>query len=388
MPLFLTEEQKVLKETIRKFTEEEIIPVRAELDEREEYPENIINKLVKELLLSCPFIPEEYGGAGLGVFESALIAEELSRGCLGVSTAYSVSGLGIYPILLAGTHEQKEKYLSAVAKGEKLAAFALTESSAGSDITNIKTTALKKGDKYILNGVKQWITSASRADIYTVFAITDKNKGIRGISCFIIEKGMKGLSFGAKEKKLGIRCSETREVIFDNCEIPAENLIGREGHGFKYAIETFDHSRAAVAAGAVGLSQGAFEIALKYAVERIQFDNPISSQQAIQHKLADMAAIIEAGRHLAYTAARMVDMNHPSYPKYSSMAKAFCGENAFLIADSALQIMGGYGYMRDFPIEKMLRDAKILSIYEGTTEIQKNAVSRELIKEAKGKKSL
>jgi alkylation response protein AidB-like acyl-CoA dehydrogenase len=214
MPLFLTEEQKVLKETIRKFTEDEIIPVRAELDEKEEYPEKIINKLVKELLLACPFIPEEYGGAGLGVFESALIAEELSRGCLGVSTAYSVSGLGIYPILLAGSEDQKVKYLSSVAKGDKLAALALTESSAGSDITNLKTSAVKKDDEYILNGVKQWITSASRADIYTVFAITDKNKGIRGISCFIVEKGTEGLSFGAKEKKLGIRCSETREVIF------------------------------------------------------------------------------------------------------------------------------------------------------------------------------
>ncbi|MBN2401707.1 MAG: acyl-CoA dehydrogenase family protein [Spirochaetes bacterium] len=386
MPLFLTDEQKSLKDTIRKFTEDEIIPIRAELDEKEEYPEEIVNKLVKGLLLACPFIPEEYNGAGLGVFEAALIAEELSRGCLGVSTAYSVSGLGIFPILLAGSHSQKQKYLSAVARGEKLAAFALTESSAGSDITNLKTTAVKKEGKYVINGVKQWITSASRADIYTVFAVTDKNKGIRGISCFIVEKGTDGLSFGAKEKKLGIRCSETREVIFDNCEIPADNLIGKEGHGFKYAIETFDHSRAVVAAAAVGLSQGAFETALKYAVGRNQFNNPISSQQSIQHKLADMAAIIEAGRHLTYTAARMVDMKHPAYPKYSSMAKAFCGENAFLIANSALQIMAGYGYMRDFPVEKMLRDAKILSIYEGTTEIQKNAVARELIKEVKGKK--
>jgi alkylation response protein AidB-like acyl-CoA dehydrogenase len=386
MPLFLTEEQKALKDTVRKFTNEEIIPVRAELDEKEEYPENIINKLVRDLLLACPFIPEEYGGAGLGVFEAALIAEELARGCLGVSTSYSVSGLGIFPILLGSSHEQKMKYLPVVAKGAKSAAFALTESSAGSDIANMKTTAVKKHGKYILNGVKQWITSASRADIYSVFAITDKNKGIRGISCFIVEKNTRGLSFGAKEKKLGIRCSETRDVIFEDCEIPAENLIGKEGHGFKYAIGTFDHSRAAVAAGAVGLAQGAFETALKYAVERIQFDNPISSQQAIQHKLADMAATIEAGRHLAYTAARMIDMKHPSYQKYSSMAKAFCGENAFSIANSAMQILGGYGYMRDYPVEKMLRDAKILSIFEGTTEIQKNAIARELIKEVKSKK--
>jgi alkylation response protein AidB-like acyl-CoA dehydrogenase len=386
MPLFLTDEQKVLKETVKKFTQEEIIPVRVELDEEEEYPETLVNKLNRELLLACPFIPEEYGGAGLGIFESALIAEELSRGCLGVSTAYSVSGLGIYPILIAGSQDQKMKYLSAVAKGEQKAAFALTESSAGSDIGNIKTTAEKKGGKYFLNGIKQWITSASKADVYTVFALTNKSKGIRGISCFIVEKDSKGISFGAKEKKFGIRCSETREVILENCEVPAENLIGMEGHGFKYAIETFNHSRAIVAAAAVGLSQGAYEIAAKYAAERIQFDNPITSQQIIQHKLADMAIKIEAGRHMAYTAARMVDLKHPSHQKYSAMAKAFCGENAFWIADTAMQIMGGYGYMRDFPIEKMLRDARILSIYEGTTEIQKNAVSRDLIKEIKTKK--
>ncbi len=383
MPLFLTDEQKALKGTVRKFTEEEIIPVRAELDEKEEYPEALIDKLNKDLLLSCPFIPEEFGGAGQGVFESALIAEELARGCLGVSTAYSITGLGIYPILIAGSNAQKLKYLSDVARGEKKAAFALTESSAGSDIGNIKTTAEKKDGKYILNGIKQWITSASKADIYTVFALTNKSKGIRGISCFIVEKGYKGLSFGSKEKKFGIRCSETREVILDNCEVPAENLLGMEGHGFRYAIETFNHSRAIVAAGAVGLSQGAYEIAAKYAAERIQFDNPITSQQIIQHKLADMAINIEAGRHLAYTAARMVDLKHPGHPKYAAMAKAFCGENAFRIANTAMQIMGGYGYMHDFPIEKMLRDSRILSIYEGTTEIQKNAVARELIKEIK-----
>lgn len=386
MPLFLTDEQKTLKETVRRFTKEEIIPVRAELDEKEEYPEKIINKLVKELLLACPFIPEEYGGAGLGILEAALIAEELSRGCLGVTTAYSVSGLGIYPVMLAGSEEQKQKYLRSIASGEKTAAFALTEASAGSDVTNIKTTADKKGDKYILNGVKQWITSASRADIYTVFALTDKSKGMRGISCFVVEKGIDGLSFGAKEKKLGIRCSETREVIFENCEVPKENLIGKEGHGFRYVIETFNHSRAVVAAGAVGLAQGAYEIAMKYSTERIQFDNPISSQQIVQHKLVDMATAVETGRHLAYTAARMIDMKHPAHAKYSAMAKAYCGENAFRVADAALQILGGYGYMRDFPVEKMMRDARILSIYEGTTEIQKNAVFRDLLKEVKSRK--
>jgi alkylation response protein AidB-like acyl-CoA dehydrogenase len=383
MPLFLTDEQKALKETVRRFTEEEIIPVRAELDEKEEYPENIINKLLKELMLSCPFIPVEYGGAGLGVLDAALITEEISRGCLGIATAYGVSGLGIYPVLVGGTGEQKKRYLPLIASGEKQAAFGLTESFAGSDISSIRTTAQKKNGSYILNGVKQWITSASRADIYTIFAYTDKNKGLRGISCFLIEKGTPGMSFGPKEKKLGIRCSETREIILDNCEIPAENLLGREGHGFKYAMETLHHSRAGVAASAVGLSQGALDAAVKYAGERVQYGNPIISLQAVQHMLADMAIRLEAGRNLAYTAARMIDSNHQSHVKYSSMAKAFCGENAIWIANKALQIMGGYGYMRDYPVEKMLRDARILSIYEGTTEVQKNAICRDLIKESK-----
>lgn len=385
MPLFLTDEQTALLETVRKFTENEIIPVRAELDEKEEYPEEIINKLISELGINCPLIPEEYGGPGLGVFETALIAEELSRGCLGVSTAFTVSALGIYPILRFGSEGLKKKYLPDVVNGRKKGAFAITESSAGSDITAIRATAEKKGGSYILNGVKQWISGASRADIYTVFALTDRERGIRGMSCFVLDKGMKGLSFGAKEKKLGIRCSDTREVILEDCVVPVDNLVGKEGHGFKYVMETLHHSRAVVAASAVGLSQGALEIALKYSTERVQFGNPISSLQAIQHMLAEMGTKIEAGRHLAYTAARMVDAKKPDHLKYTAMAKYFCGENAFWIANTALQIMGGYGYMRDYPIEKMLRDARILSIYEGTSQIQKNAIAHELIRWAKRK---
>jgi acyl-CoA dehydrogenase len=386
MPLFLTEEQKALQETVRKFTEREIIPVRAELDEKEEYPEEIIRMLVSDLGMSCPFIPDEYGGAGLGVFETALIAEELSRGCLGVSTAFTVTGLGIYPILIGGSDEMKRTFLPDVAQGRKTAAFALTEASAGSDITAIRTTAVKKSDRYILNGVKQWITGASRADIYSVFALTDKNRGIRGMSCIIVEKGAKGLSFGAKERKLGIRCSETKEVVLEDCEVPAENLVGKEGHGFRYAMETLHHSRAVVAASAVGLAQGAFEFALNYSTEREQFGSPISSLQSIQHMLAEMSTKVESGRLLAYTAARMVDAKNPSHTKFSAMAKYFCGENAFWIANTAIQIMGGYGYMKDYPLEKMLRDARILSLYEGTSQIQMNAIAHDLIRQAKSKK--
>ncbi len=386
MPLFLTEEQKALQETVRKFTEREIIPVRAELDEKEEYPEDIIKMLISDLGMSCPFIPDEHGGAGLGVFETALIAEELSRGCLGVSTAFTVTGLGIYPILIGGSDAMKGLFLPDVARGRKTAAFALTEASAGSDITAIRTTAVKKGDRYILNGVKQWITGASRADIYSVFALTDKSRGIRGMSCIIVENGAKGLSFGAKERKLGIRCSETREVVLEDCEVPAENLVGKEGHGFRYAMETLHHSRAVVAASAVGLAQGAFEFALNYSTEREQFGSPISSLQSIQHMLAEMSTRVEAGRLLAYTAARMVDAKKPSHTKFSAMAKYFCGENAFWIANTAIQIMGGYGYMKDYPLEKMLRDARILSLYEGTSQIQMNAIAHDLIRQAKSKK--
>ncbi|HNR86797.1 MAG TPA: acyl-CoA dehydrogenase family protein [Spirochaetota bacterium] len=386
MPLFLTDEQKVLKENLRRFTESHIVPVRAELDEKEEYPAEIVKKLAAEMRLGCPFIPAEYGGAGLGIFEAALIAEELSRGCLGVSTAFTVSGLGIYPIHVGASDEMKKRFLPDIASGAKTAAFALTEAGAGSDVTAIRTTAEKKGDRYVLNGTKQWITGASKADIYTVFALTDKSKGIRGMSAFVVEKDTKGLSFGAKEKKLGIRCSETREVIMDNCEVPAENLIGRAGHAFRYAIATLDKSRPVVATSAVGLAQAAYEVAIKYSLEREQFGNPISSLQAIQHILAEMATRVETGRLLAYTACRMCDQEHPSMGKFSAMAKYQCGENAFWVANSALQIMGGYGYMRDYPIEKMLRDARILTIYEGTSQIQLNALAHELIRSAKSGK--
>lgn len=383
MPLFLTDEQKALKETVKKFTDEQIIPVRAEIDNNEEYPEDILKMLICDMQLACPFIPTEYGGAGLGLFEASLIAEELARGCLGISTVFSVSGLGIYPVMLAGSHQQKQKYLTPVASGAKTASFALTEASAGSDVINLKTTAVKTRGGYVLNGVKQWITGASRSDIYSVFAYTDHSKGPRGLSCFVVEKGTEGLSFGAKEKKMGLRCSETREVILNNCIIPEENLIGREGHGFRYIMETLHHSRAVVAASAVGLSQGAYELAVKYTAERIQFNNPLNTLQSIQHILVDMATKIEAGRLLAYSAARMIDQRLPSHSKYSAMAKSFCGENAFWIAAEALQLMGGYGYMRDFPVEKMLRDARVLTIYEGTTQIQKNAIAKDIIRESK-----
>ena len=381
MDFFLTEEQKMLKELARKIAEEKIIPVRAELDEKEEFPWEIM-KVCAEAGLFGVAIPEEYGGVGGGVLENCLVVEELSRACIGVSVSYAASGLGAYPILLYGTEEQKRKYLPEIASGRKLAAFGATEPNAGSDVAAMQTTAVKDGNGYVLNGTKQWITNGGEAEIYSVFAVTDKTKGPRGISGFIVEKGTPGFSFGKKEKKLGIRASATRELIFEDCWVPEENLIGgREGIGLIIILRTFDMTRPGIGAQAVGLAQGAFEVALKYARERIQFGQKIISFQAVQHMLADMATQIEAARALVYSVARYIDSHPRTFSKEAAMAKLFPSDVAMKVALDAVQILGGYGYMRDFPVEKMMRDAKILQIYEGTNQIQRNNIALELIKE-------
>ena len=381
MDYFLTEEQKRLKELARKIAEEKIIPVRAELDEKEEFPWEIM-KVCAEAGLFGVAIPEEYGGVGGGVLENCLVVEELSRACIGVSVSYAASGLGAYPILLYGTEEQKRKYLPEIASGRKLAAFGATEPNAGSDVAAMQTTAVKDGNGYVLNGTKQWITNGGEAEIYSVFAVTDKTKGPRGISGFIVEKGTPGFSFGKKEKKLGIRASATRELIFEDCWVPEENLIGgREGIGLIIILRTFDMTRPGIGAQAVGLAQGAFEVALKYARERVQFGQKIISFQAVQHMLADMATQIEAARALVYSVARYIDSHPRTFSKEAAMAKLFPSDVAMKVALDAVQILGGYGYMRDFPVEKMMRDAKILQIYEGTNQIQRNNIALELIKE-------
>ncbi|RLA85033.1 MAG: acyl-CoA dehydrogenase [Deltaproteobacteria bacterium] len=381
MDYFLTEEQKMLKELARKIAEEKIIPVRAELDEKEEFPWEIM-KVCAEAGLFGVAIPEEYGGVGGGVLENCLVVEELSRACIGVSVSYAASGLGAYPILLYGTEEQKRKYLPEIASGRKLAAFGATEPNAGSDVAAMQTTAVKDGNGYVLNGTKQWITNGGEAEIYSVFAVTDKTKGPRGISGFIVEKGTPGFSFGKKEKKLGIRASATRELIFEDCWVPEENLIGgREGIGLIIILRTFDMTRPGIGAQAVGLAQGAFEVALKYARERVQFGQKIISFQAVQHMLADMATQIEAARALVYSVARYIDSHPRTFSKEAAMAKLFPSDVAMKVALDAVQILGGYGYMRDFPVEKMMRDAKILQIYEGTNQIQRNNIALELIKE-------
>ncbi len=385
MDYFLTEEQKLLQEIAYEVTKEKIRPVRAQLDESEEFPRNLMDILAKtDLFGVC--IPEEYGGLGGGVFENCLVVEQIARGCIGIATTFAATGLGIYPILLGGSKELKKKYLPDIAAGKKLAAFALTEPGAGSDVSAIITRAVKAGNEYVITGTKQWITNGGEADIYTVFAITDPSKGPRGASCFVVEKGDPGFSFGKKEKKLGIRASATRELIFNECKIPKDRLVGREGMGFILAMKTFDKSRPGIGALGVGLAQEALDIAAEYARKRVQFGKSIISFQAIQHKLADMAIKVEAARSLIYSAAKYIDTEPKDASKVAAMCKVFASDVAVEVALEAVQILGGYGYMRDYPVEKLLRDAKILQIYEGTNEIQRNIIGQEINKEYGRKK--
>jgi alkylation response protein AidB-like acyl-CoA dehydrogenase len=385
MDYFLTDDQKHIQALARRIAEEKVVPIRAELDEKEEFPSSIM-KICGDTGLFGVSIPPEYGGMGGGCFENCLVVEELSKACLGVSVSYAASLLGAYPILLGGSDEQKKKYLKEIASGRKLAAFALTEANAGSDAQGIRTEAKKVGDEYILNGTKQWITNGGEAEIYTVIAMTDRKKAGRGATAFIVDKGMEGFSFGKKEKKLGIRASATRELVFQDCKVSKENVIGREGMGFIFAMRTFDKTRPGIGAQAVGVATGALEAAVHYAREREQFDRKIASFQAIQHMIADMATQVEAARALVYAVARYIDSNPRDSSKVSAMSKVFPSDTAMKVVVDAVQIFGGYGYMRDYPVEKMMRDAKILQIYEGTNQIQRNVIGLELIKEAASKK--
>ena len=380
MDYLLTESQIMIRDLARKIAQEKIKPVAAQYDESEEFAWPIMKVLAESDLFGV-YLPEQYGGLGGGILDMCLVTEELSRACGGIALGYAGTGLGTLPILLHGSEEQKKKYLPDIASGKRLAAFCITEAEAGSDAGSIKTTARKEGNKYILNGVKQWITNAGEAEIYTVIALTDKTKGIRGASAFIVEKGTKGMEFGKKEKKMGIRASATREVIFTDCEVPAANLISREGMGFIVALKTLDTSRPGVAAQAVGIAQGALDCALDYSRTRVQFGQPISSFQAVQHMLADMGTQIEAARALTYSVAKLVDSGAKSVSKESAMAKLFASDVAMKVAVDAVQIMGGYGYMRDYPVEKYMRDAKITQIYEGTNQIQRNVIAANMIKE-------
>jgi butyryl-CoA dehydrogenase len=381
MDYFLSEEQIMIRDLARQIAEEKIVPVRAELDETGEFPWDVMKVLAQSDLFGL-FIPEEYGGLGKGCLELCVAIEELSRACLGVSTTYAANALGTYPILLFGSSDQKKKYLPDIAAGKRLVAFGLTEANAGSDAGGTQTTAKLDGNEYIINGTKQWITNGGEAEIYTIIAITDRSKGPRGASAFVVEKGTPGFTFGKKENKMGIRASATTELIFDNCRIPKENLIGKDGAGFLVAMKTLDSSRTGVGSQGVGVAQGAYEEAVKYAKKRVQFGHPIISFQAIQHMLADMATSIEAARSLVYSVARFIDSGAKDVSKESAMSKVFATDVAMKVTTDALQVTGGTGYMKEYPLEKMMRDAKILQIYEGTNQIQRNVIGQAIIKEA------
>jgi len=375
----LTELQQTVKQMARTIAEEKMLPLRAELDEKEQFPRSVIDELAATDLLGA-YIPEEYGGLGGGCLEMCLITEELSRICAGLGVSYAVNALGSLTLLEYGSQKQKQKYLPDIAGGRKLTAFAVTEEGAGSDASAIKTTAERNGNFYILNGTKQFITNGGEADLYTIITLTDKEKGIRGASAILVEKDTPGFTFGRKEKKLGIRTSVTRELVFEDCRVPAANLIGREGTGFPMAMRLFDRSRPGIGAQALGLAQGALEAALEYAKQRNQFGQPIISFQAVGHMLANMATDIEAARALVYAAARTVDSDTKNCAMESAMAKTFASDMAMRVTTDAVQIFGGVGYMRDYPVEKMMRDAKITQIYEGTNQVLRDVIASSLRK--------
>ena len=385
MNYFLTEDQQMIKELAAKIAKEKIEPVAAHHDETGEFPWEIVKVLAQADLFRV-FIPEEYDGLGGGIMEMCIVVEELSKACGGISLAYAASGLGTIPIILFGTEEQKKTYLPRLAAGEILAAFALTEPDAGSDAAAVKTKAVPDGDSYVINGTKQWITNGGEAFIYTVIALTDPSRGPRGASAVLVEKGTPGFEFGKKEDKMGIRASATRELIFTDCKVPKSNLLGREGAGFLVAMKTFDQSRPGVASQAVGIAAGALDKAVAYSQERKQFGKPISSFQGIQFMLADMATQVEAARALTYQAARTIDAGARNVAKISSMAKVFASDVAMKVTTDAVQVFGGYGYMKEYPVEKMMRDAKITQIYEGTNQIQREVIALQLIKESLQKK--
>ncbi len=379
----LTEEQQQFKDLAHEFAEKEIRPVAPKYDEEESFPWDVLKKAAGVGLMSYA-LPEEYGGAGVtSVLTDCIVQEELWWGCAGIGTAMGAVGLGATPILLAGNDAQKKKYLGMLAQTKAdgtpyLGAYALTEPDAGSDAASIKTSAKKVAGGYVLNGTKQFITNGGIADVYVVFATHDPSQGADGIDAFIVEGTQDGVKAGRKEKKMGIRASHTAQVHFEDVFVPTENRLGEEGEGFLIAMRTFDHTRPVVAAGAIGVARAAFEYALAYSLERKQFGRPIAKQQTIQFMLADMATEIDAARLLAWRSAWLIDHDEPNN-KEASMAKAYAADMAMKVTTDAVQIVGGLGYMRDYPVEKYMRDAKIMQIYEGTSQIQRLVIGRFLI---------
>ena len=381
MDYFLTDVQQEIQKLAREVAQEKVKPVAAHYDQANEFPWDLV-KLFAELDFFRLFIDEDYGGMGGGVTELAIVTEELSRACGGVALSVAGSALGTFPIMISGSKEQKERFLPDLADGKHLAAFCLTEPAAGSDAGAISTKAVRDGDFYILNGKKHFITNGGVAKIYTVIASTNPAKGTRGASAFIVEDGTEGLSYGPKEDKMGIRASATTEIIFEDCKVPAANLIGSEGLGFPVAMKTLDRSRPGVAAQALGIAQGAFDLAVEYARQREQFGKPVISFQGLQFMIADMATQIEAARAMIYSTAKMIDSGSKNFAKESAMCKVFASDVAMKVTTDAVQIFGGFGYMKDYPIEKFMRDAKITQIYEGTNQIQRSVIALNCIRES------
>ena len=377
----LTEEQNLIRDMVRTFAETEIAPSADERDETEKFDRDLMFGRLAELGLTGIVFPEEYGGAGADYLSYAIAVEELSRVCASTGVTLSAHlSLGSNPIYLFGNEEQKKKFLTPLAQGEAMGAFGLTEPSAGSDAGGTRTYAVRDGDEWIINGSKIFITNAGEADIYVVFARTDKEaQKHHGISAFIVEKGTPGFSFGKKEKKMGIRSSPTLELVFENCRVPHANLLGEEGKGFKVAMKTLDGGRIGIASQALGIAQGALDATKAYVVEREQFNKPLSAFQGVQFQLADMATQVEAARLLVYNAAYRAGAGL-SYSQESAMAKLFASETAMKVTTQAVQLHGGYGYTRDFPVERMMRDAKITEIYEGTSEIQRVVIGSNLMR--------
>lgn len=379
MKFELTEIQSLIQSTVKEFAQMAVAPIAAEIDRAHRFPEELIPQLAELNLLGVPY-PEEVGGAGADNLSYVLVIEELARVC--ASTAVVVSAhtsLGTWPIYQFGTEAQKEKYLSKLASGEWLGAFALTEPGAGTDAAAGKTTAVLEGDEWVLNGSKIFITNGGYADVYVVTAMTDPSKGTKGISAFIVEKNAPGFTVGEKEHKLGIKASSTTPLYFSDCRIPKDAILGEPGQGFKIAMQTLDGGRIGIAAQALGIAQGALDAAVKYAKERVQFGKPIANQQAIQWMIADMATQIDAARFLVYRAAWNKDNGLP-YSKEAAMAKLYASEAASFVANKAIQIHGGYGYTENYPVERALRDAKITEIYEGTSEVQRMVIAGSVLR--------
>lgn len=375
----LTEEQLEMQQMFRDFAEKEVAPIAIEIDEEHRFPEENVAKMQELGFFGIPF-DEEYGGIGLDTLTYVLCVEELSKACASTGVIVSAhTSLCADAINKFGSEEQKEKYLVPLASGEKLGAFALTEPDAGTDASGQKTVAVKDGDEYVLNGTKIFITNAGHADTYVVFAMTDKSKGTKGISAFIVEKGTPGFDFGSKEDKMGIKASSTMELVFRDCRIPAENMLGEEGKGFKYAMQTLDGGRIGIAAQALGIAEGALNKAIKYVKERQQFGRPIANFQNTQFKVAEMAIEIEAARHLVYKAATLKDAGE-NYSVAAAQAKLKAARTAMDVTTKAVQLFGGYGYSKEYEVERMMRDAKITEIYEGTSEVMLMVVGGALLR--------